>query len=564
MKKKVFSALLGAVMVLTSCGSSKEGLGDYMDDNYRNYYHIFVRSFADSNGDGVGDLNGIIENLDYLRDKKNPHADTSLGINGIFLSPVHPGPSNHKYDTTDYFNIDGQFGTLDDFDKLIKEAHDRGIRVILDGVFNHISSTHPLFLKAVSGLNENSGVCVDTFKADGTLTDLCLERVPEAKHFRFIKKDQSFKGYTNRMQTDRLGNLASKIHYEGFASGMVDLDLDYQGNRDIVKEYLKFWLDRGVDGFRLDAVQSFYGEVLFNYQKNFDFINFINTEAKAIKSDCYIVAEGPWNTAISTYQKNTDIESYFNFRTSHQGLSNSEFEYSMIKNDINVDEAYSYFNYNENLTLSENSKAINANFLSNHDIGRIPWSFYRYPTASINYDQLKLFYGFQNLNSGSFFWYYGDEIGMIGRKTGDGDNPNRGSFLWGEEKYRPNDLAPKENETTLKYFEDQGKQIADPESLFQYTRNINRVKDKIPAIARGSVERVESEDDKILILKKTYNEEELFILINFAEEAKVYGVNSLKEEAKLLDSLDVKSTDKCSLTKAGSLTLPRYSIAFIK
>ena len=105
----------------------------------RVFYQVFIRSFADSNGDGIGDLNGLISKLDYLK---------NLGITGIWLSPLHPSPSYHKYDVVDYYNIDKEYGTLSDFKRLISEAQLRNIRVLLDLVINHTSEFHPWFLEA--------------------------------------------------------------------------------------------------------------------------------------------------------------------------------------------------------------------------------------------------------------------------------------------------------------------------------------------------------------------------------------------------------------------------------
>ena len=105
-----------------------------------NWYSVFVRSFADSNGDGIGDLRGLISKLDYLAD---------LGIEGIWLLPVHPAPSYHKYDVLDYFGIDPEYGTLQDLKKLIREAHRRNIKIILDLVVNHTSEQHPWFKRAL-------------------------------------------------------------------------------------------------------------------------------------------------------------------------------------------------------------------------------------------------------------------------------------------------------------------------------------------------------------------------------------------------------------------------------
>ncbi|MCM1081821.1 MAG: alpha-amylase family glycosyl hydrolase, partial [Muribaculum sp.] len=110
-----------------------------IDDNYRNYYEIFVYSFYDSDGDGIGDLKGVTSKLDYIQD---------MGFNGIWLMPIMPSTTYHKYDVTDYYGIDPQYGTMADFDELVSECNKRGIKLILDLVLNHSSAQHEWFLNA--------------------------------------------------------------------------------------------------------------------------------------------------------------------------------------------------------------------------------------------------------------------------------------------------------------------------------------------------------------------------------------------------------------------------------
>ncbi|HBD06243.1 MAG TPA: hypothetical protein DCY93_02400 [Firmicutes bacterium] len=549
---------------------------DVVNDNYRNFYHIFVSAFADSNGDGIGDIKGISDNLDYLRDKCDPHADTSLGINGIFLSPIHPSPTYHKYDITNFFDIDPQFGTMEEFETFITRAHERGIKVILDGVFNHISSKNTLFTDTVKKMKQNISVC-SKFNSAGQLIDSCYEAVPEARRFRFKKSGSEYPNdYANRDQTDGLGELASdyQMVYEGFASGMVDLDLDNEDNRKLIKDYLEFWIDKGVDGYRLDAIKSYYGEEIIDANKNCEFINYIDTVVKTKKSDAYIVAEGPWDTGAITYQNSTTIDSYFNFSRSLKGYGDSELDFSMYAtNGIKADTAYQYISYFEDSFTKVNKNAINANFLSNHDIGRITTSFAALKERSVQ--KFKLFYGLMNLIKGNFFWYYGDEIGMIGEYSND-DRIARAAFLWSKNKggYKCSPRLSGEDSRTLQYFKALDEQITDKDSLFSYVHNITRIKDLYPSIARSSMKRVDHSDEQILLLEKTYqrpplldkdnkviknyDEEKLLIAINLSEDQKVIDGTGLK----LLDSLEVDSTKKSTLSE-NKLTLEPYSIAIL-
>lgn len=164
--QKRWSALLLAAVLLcsamTGCsGGEKEDTSTALgimrkynkvqpkeiDDNYRSCYEVFVYSFYDSNGDGIGDLKGLTERLDYINDG-DPSTDTDLGCTGIWLMPIMPSPSYHKYDVTDYMDIDPQYGTMEDFKAFLEAAHQRGIDVIIDFVMNHTSSDHPWFQEA--------------------------------------------------------------------------------------------------------------------------------------------------------------------------------------------------------------------------------------------------------------------------------------------------------------------------------------------------------------------------------------------------------------------------------
>ena len=141
----LLTSILFSSLPLTACNPNSTGDKEdevtlnIIDDSYRNWYEIFVYSFYDTNNDGIGDLNGVTEKLDYIQE---------MGFNGIWLMPIHPSPTYHKYDVTDYYAIHPDYGTLDDFKNLVVEAHKRGIRIIIDLVVNHTSNSHPWFTEA--------------------------------------------------------------------------------------------------------------------------------------------------------------------------------------------------------------------------------------------------------------------------------------------------------------------------------------------------------------------------------------------------------------------------------
>ena len=171
MKKRLLSLLLvSAMLVMTACGKDAKANDDskdkanltqmdevntaelnMIDDKYRNYYEVFVYSFCDSDGDGIGDIQGLISKLDYINDG-DPTTDTDLGCTGIWLMPIMPSTTYHKYDVLNYKDIDSQYGTLEDFEQLIAECDERGINVIIDLVLNHSSSQHKWFKEATNYL----------------------------------------------------------------------------------------------------------------------------------------------------------------------------------------------------------------------------------------------------------------------------------------------------------------------------------------------------------------------------------------------------------------------------
>jgi alpha-amylase len=193
-------------------------------------YEVFVRSFYDSDGDGIGDLKGLIQKLDYINDGKLS-SDHSLGARCIWLMPVAESPSYHGYDVTNYYRVNPQYGTNGDFKKLIAEAHRRGIRVLVDLVLNHASSEHPFFQEA---LNNPASPHRDWFRWSSTKPDVKGPWGQEVWHRSPVRNE---------------------YYYGIFWSGMPDLNYENPAVREEANRIATFWLrDMGVDGFRLDAI----------------------------------------------------------------------------------------------------------------------------------------------------------------------------------------------------------------------------------------------------------------------------------------------------------------------
>ncbi len=193
------------------------------------FYEVFVRSFADSDGDGVGDLRGLTERLDYLNDG-DPASVDDLGVDALWLMPVFASPSYHGYDTTDYRAIDPDYGTLDDFRRLLDEAHRRGVRVIVDLVINHTSAQHPWFREASSS-------------PDSPKRDWYVWRAEDP-------------GWTQPWGPGRTWHRLDGAYYYGlFWGGMPDLNFRNPAVQAEIADIARYWLDVGVDGFRLDAAR---------------------------------------------------------------------------------------------------------------------------------------------------------------------------------------------------------------------------------------------------------------------------------------------------------------------
>lgn len=267
MKKRILSAVVVLVLfagVLAGCISgngTQDAKLNIIDDNYRNYYEIFVGSFYDSDGDGMGDLKGVEEKLDYISD---------LGCNGIWLMPIMPSPTYHKYDTTDYEAVDEAYGSVDDFKELASACHEKGIRLIIDVAMNHSSSQHPWFTQAceyLAGLKAGE-------KPDDTVC-------PYVDYYHFSDKQEGTTYYAVPG--------SSSWWYEGsFWSEMPDLNLKSPAVQKEFEEVADYWIDLGVDGFRMDAAMH-YEENATN--ANCDILNKLYTYCKEKNPQFYMVSE---------------------------------------------------------------------------------------------------------------------------------------------------------------------------------------------------------------------------------------------------------------------------------
>ena len=500
------------------------------DDNYRTTYEIFVYSFCDSNGDGIGDLNGIRSKLDYIED---------LGFDAIWLTPVHPSSTYHKYDVDDYYEIDPAFGTREDYEALLKECHERGIRVYMDLVLNHTSEDNAWFKAASDYLHELSS---------GAEPD-----VSECKYFDYYNfSRESSGGYAPLDGTD--------WYYEArFWSEMPDLNLSSEAVRGEIRDILAFWLGKGVDGFRLDAV-TYY--IYADPEANVEFLRFLTEAGRSIRPDCYFVGEA-WadrNTIAQLY--GSGIDSLFDFPFSgNEGfianIINGTYKASdYVKGMLLAQEAYS----------SANPDYVDAPFYTNHDMARSA-GYYAADDGPVT----KMAYAMSLFMTGNSFVYYGEEICMKGAGK---DENKRAPMYWSDDPDDPDMCAgpPDMDEFPMK-FPSAAEQMKDNLSLWTWFREVIRVRNAFPAIARGTTEGVDSlsDDNVAAFMRRDPENGDLLIVMNLRADTAVKemtggvsaadGVDSTGAESSLTLAAVLNTGEEDITYEQGVLTLPGYSIA---
>ena len=362
---------------------------NFVNDTWWNdavFYEIFVRSFYDSDGDGIGDIQGIIEKLDYLNDG-NPNTSSDLGVTALWLMPIFPSPSYHGYDVTDYRDIHPDYGSMDDFRALVNAAHSRGIKVIIDFVGNHTSDQHPWF---TSSANNND-------KRDWYI-------------WRSSAPDY------NGPWGQTVWHERNNAYYYGiFWGGMPDLNYNNQEVTNEIKNTVRFWKeDIGVDGFRIDAVKHWIenGSNQENTAQTLSWWRDFYVFQKSIDAGLMTVGEAWTSTQnIAPYTDNR-LDYCFEF-----DLANA-----ILDGVINQTGAGIANKMNE--ILSTYPEGQYGTFLTNHDQDR---SFNRLGQSPA---RAKLAASILLSLPGVPYLYYGEEVGMLGQKP---DENIRRPMQWSSE-----------------------------------------------------------------------------------------------------------------------------------
>lgn len=504
-----------------------------IEDNYRTYYEVFVYSFCDSDGDGIGDLQGLISKLDYINDGDDT-TDTDLGCNGIWLMPIGPSPTYHKYDVMDYYDIDSDYGTMEDFKELLAECDKRGIKVIMDLVLNHSSSQNPWFTEACAYLKELGDGEPDTA--------VC----PSFDYYHFSREQGA--GCYAVEGTD--------WYYEAqFWSEMPDLNLDSEALRAQIEEITGFWLDMGIGGFRLDAVKEFYTG---NPQANIAFLDWFTTMVKEQKEDAYLVGEAWLDINDYAQYYGSGIDSLFNFAFADKD--------GIISKVVNGSPASRYGTVSASLqeTFGQyNENYIDAPFYTNHDMGRSAGYY-----AGENSEKQTKLAGAMNLfMSGSAFLYYGEELGMKGAGK---DENKRAPMYWSTDAEKAGMCdGPADMDDFQMKFGSLEEQEQSPDSIYQYYKKVIKIRNQNPEIARGEVEYLESvSGDSFCVLKKTWEGSEVLLVFHTGAETAELDMSGIMVNGAEISEGNIRgaleSGEERIVLSNGTITMPGYSVLVLK
>ncbi len=426
------------------------------------FYEIFVRSFYDSTGDGLGDINGLTEKLAYLQD---------LGITGLWLMPIQPSPSYHGYDVKDYYTINPDYGTLDDFKRLIAEAKKRGIRIIIDFVLNHTSSEHPWFVASQD---------------------------PQSPYREWYVWSKTDPGQANWHRA-----LAGDYYYGYFGEHMPDLNYTNPEVTAKMEDVARFWLqDIGVDGLRLDAAKYLIenGTSIQNTEATHQWYKNFRPEVKKYNPNAMTIGE-VWDLApiSADYAQGDQLDLTFDFDLAQAIVTGVRAR--------RADGIAQAFKVNRNVFKPLQF----GSFLTNHDQNRVV------SQLAGDLDRAKLAAVIYLTGPGVPFVYYGEEIGMIGKKP---DEDIRTPMQWDAERNggftanipwrMPYTDYPKKNVAA---------QSADPDSILSLYRQLIHLRNQHAALRVGEYVEVKTDNPEVYAMLRVSKEEAALIVVNLGKDA---------------------------------------------
>lgn len=433
------------------------------------FVEILVRSYQDSNGDGIGDLKGLTQRLDYLK---------SLGITGIWLMPIFKSDDHdHGYAVANYRDIEPDYGTLADFDTLLAEAHKRGIGIIIDYVINHASAAHPIFESAYKS-----------------------RKSPYRDWFIF--SDKEVPGWTAYSGDPWREGMNGAYYYAVFDQAMPDFNLRNPAVVDFHMNNLKFWLNRGVDGFRFDAVGVLFENSSVAWENQPENHVFMKSVQNLLDSygNRYMVCEAPSDPG--AFSSADSCGSAFAF-----GIQKH------IVKSVKMGRVMPDLLYNLRTLPVERMGTI----LENHDYFAGSRLFKQFNGDEKSY---KLATATLFTMPGRPFIYYGEEVGLgISEPVEQDDQSIRGPMAWNAEEpsggfstakkaFRPN----VENWKTHNVATEQ----KDPNSLLAWYTALGNLRHQEAALQTGSFKPISKDDDPIFAFVREKDGEKILVLINYA------------------------------------------------
>lgn len=473
------------------------------------FYQIFPRSFMDSDGDGLGDLKGIIEKLDYLEE---------LGIGGIWMNPIFPSPyKDSGYDVADYNGINPDYGDMNDFKELLDEAHRRNIKIFLDGVFNHTSNEHEWFKESRNKNSPKSNWYIWTDEP------------------YFICKDILDVGTfgVERWTYDRE---RGQYYFHQFLPAQPDLNFWNEDVQNAILDVVRYWLDMGVDGFRLDVPHSFFEDPLNNFclhrDETHNFLKRLRRVFDEYEGRAMIGEVWGLPFQINRYVGKDELHMVFNFVLTFALYSSLLFGGKEFVNDV----IYETF-------LSFHKGGWQGIAVGNHDLPR------SYSILGENDQKAKNLAFLQMTLPGTPFVYYGEEIGIKNGKDVviDWRDCARTPMQWNDDenggfsKEKPW-ISLSEN-YKVKNLESEKR---NPSSLYNFYKKIIRMRNSLPALRKGGYIPIDTKKSGIYGYFRGEGDEWVLVLINlslFDERIKI----DLKEtpwEKKRGKLLDIFNNEK--------------------
>lgn len=570
------SSILILVLLLLSCREEKQAT--IVEENQTDWwkeaivYQIYPRSFKDTNGDGVGDLKGIIDKLDYIQ---------SIGVTAVWLNPIYSSPNDDNgYDVSDYRNIMSDFGTMQDFDVMLKGMHERGIKLVMDVVVNHSSDEHEWFKQSRSSRDNKYRNYYHWWPAE--------KGKPNYRYSLFDENGDAWK-------YDSITN-AYYLHY--FSQKQPDLNWENPELRQEVYDIMKFWAEKGVDGFRLDAFQFAAKDTTFpaiddDLEKNF-------IQYYAMQGTIHSYLKEMNEQVFSKYNMMSVAEGAGrNFEDAHKLVDEDRKELNMAYAfegvDIAKPEGYSLATFKEVFSRWDKEFATKgwlSIFLSNHDQARLV-SRYGNDSPAFREASTKMLNTFILSMRGTPYCYYGDEIGMtniymetieeyqdIAAINGYKKVQNAGGDL---ELYmrnlkfgsRDNGRTPMQWDTTLNAGFTEGtpwlpvnenykninvtSETKNPKSVLNHFKKMVQLRKDNPVLIYGKYELLQANHPEIYGYTRALNGVTMLVLLNFSEKNSDITIADITKDSALEinNYLDLKIENT-------TITLMPYQAVIIK